>query len=83
MAINDDPFADHDALVDWMRSRGVVHYKRGDVEILLGPEPRKPAPPMDVSQAVQDARDAEQNGREPTDEEILFMASHGLPPGVG
>lgn len=75
-----------DDIIDWMRARGVVHFKRGpggEVEILLGPEPRKTAPAIDVSQAVQDARDAETNGREPTEEEILFMASYGLPEGVG
>lgn len=43
----------------------------------IGPRPADPPPP--VSRSVQEARDAEENGAEPSDMDMLFAASRGLP----
>lgn len=43
----------------------------------IGPKPAEQPPP--VSRSVQEARDEEENGREPTDGEMLLAASWGLP----
>jgi hypothetical protein len=48
-----------DALVEWMRSKGVVHMVSGGITLTLGPPPPSAAPSL--TSREQDVREAEED----------------------
>jgi len=70
------------ALVKEMRELGIIQLKTSDIDLVLGPEPRKVSKTVEAMRAsfsVPIARDEDTNGRDLTDEEILFASSAGWP----
>jgi hypothetical protein len=54
--------------IDLLRSKGVVHAKLGEIELVLGP---LPMPPRDPSQKDKDPDEL-------SDEELLYGATEGF-----
>lgn len=67
--MTDFDFQAHDAIVEWMRSKGVTSLEVGSLKIVLGPAPRAETP------VTEEQRTAEQLAQRRRDLDILFSAS--------
>jgi hypothetical protein len=74
---DEDWYARLDALVEWMRKRGVVTVETEEVRMSLGPEPATaPSPPPTLTDAEIAAR--VKRAKEHQDA-LLFASSEGFP----
>lgn len=76
-ALSDDLYARLDALVKWMRERGVATVETSDVKVVLGQEP---APPPPKPEPLTDAEIMRRMYRAKEQQEaLLFASSEGFP----
>jgi hypothetical protein len=71
-----------DALVDWMRLRGVTHLSASGVHLELGAEPAKPPEPEQQPTEAEMAREGEKIAarNQARVDAWDYAASEGLPP---
>lgn len=75
--MSDDLYERLDALVAWMRTRGVATVETTDVKIVLGHEPPKPAPPPEPLTEAEIMKRARRIKEQ--QEALLFASAEGFP----
>ena len=72
---------DLDAIVDWMRRRGVTRLSASGVRLELGPEPEKPPEPEKVLTEAEMEREGQKIAarRRAAEDALDFAASEGFP----